>query len=173
MAKAMSRAISKIKSLWQDLTDKEIRADYMSERISSDLAYQIFSLREQRGWTQEDLALRYGVSNSQSRISRLETSCDGVSLNTLKKLASAFDVALSVKFVPFSQLAIEATSERLDRPVPEFSRDSIQTSHFMIAQSFGNGRSVRRHSMATARSHRALFAAPPVQLNKKVSLYAQ
>ena len=152
MEKVASRAISKIKSLWSELSNKEVRDEYVSARISSDLAYQIFSLREQRGWTQNELGTRYGVANSQSRISRLEASCEGVSLSTLKKMASAFDVALSVKFVPFSQLAIETTSERLDRLVPEYSDDSIGAIKISLWATTGNFQTVRRHNMATARA---------------------
>lgn len=123
----MSKIISKIISLWRDLSEKEARDEYVSARIDIDLSHQIFSLREQRGWTQGELAARCGYGNSQGRISKLEQSCEGVSVSTLKKLASAFDVSLSIKFVSFSQSAREAAYERLDRHIPSFPDDSIES----------------------------------------------
>jgi transcriptional regulator with XRE-family HTH domain len=67
------------------------------------------STREARHWTQTDLAKEVGMA--QSRISLLEDpSYEKFSLTTLKRLASAFDVALIVRFVPFSELAQWSTN---------------------------------------------------------------
>ena len=63
-------------------------------------------LREQRELSQGQLAER--VKTTQSVISRLEDPNYGkLSLSSLLKLASAYDVALLVKFVPFSRLLHE------------------------------------------------------------------
>lgn len=122
----MSKVISKIKSLWADLRDKESRDEYVAARIATDLSHQIYALREQRGWTQGELADRCGHNNGQGWVSRLEGHCEAVTVKSLKQLASAFDVALSIKFVPFSQLANESITERLDKTVPGFDDDSIE-----------------------------------------------
>jgi transcriptional regulator with XRE-family HTH domain len=59
-------------------------------------------MRNERGWTQRELGDLAGVR--QNWISHLESPDYGsFNLSTLKKLAFAFDVALIVRFVPFSQ----------------------------------------------------------------------
>jgi transcriptional regulator with XRE-family HTH domain len=86
------------------LTRKGYREAYVAQHVKRDLATQIRMMREDRGWTQADLAERIG--SRQPAIARLENDDYGqYSLQTLMRLASAFDVALMVRFVPFSELA--------------------------------------------------------------------
>jgi transcriptional regulator with XRE-family HTH domain len=75
----------------------------VGSQISVGLPFQIRALREQRGWKQSDLAKAAGML--QPRISAME-SPGGAKLNleTLRRLASAFDIGLAVRFVPFSEL---------------------------------------------------------------------
>jgi len=63
----------------------------------------------------------------QPRISALEDhEFDNVEIATLRRIASAFDVALVVQFVPFSQVVRNATSMKpSDISVPEFSMDAL------------------------------------------------
>lgn len=64
------------------------------------IAFQIKAMRQQpaRDWSQEDLANKLGTA--QSNISRLESAEYGkFTLQTLLDIASAFDVALQVRFV--------------------------------------------------------------------------
>jgi transcriptional regulator with XRE-family HTH domain len=72
-------------------------------------------LREKNGWTQEHLAQRAG--SKQETISLWENPNYGsYNIKTLKTLAAAFDVALLVKFVPFSKLVewnVNLTPDRL------------------------------------------------------------
>jgi transcriptional regulator with XRE-family HTH domain len=119
----MSKITTKIRKIWDRFHDKEYREEYLAAKISGGLAAQIFSLREQRGWTQYDLAAKANMK--QPRISKLEESCENVSVNTLKKLASAFDVALSVEFVSFGKIVEHIISQRIDKPIPSFSNDVI------------------------------------------------
>ncbi len=90
-------------ALHSKLKDKRYRDEYVSAHIHTGLAFQIRALREQRKWSQETLGTK--IKQSQPGVSRLETPGHPFTLNTLKKLASAFDVALVVRFVPFSELA--------------------------------------------------------------------
>lgn len=61
------------------------------------------SIREKLGWSQEQLAIAAGMN--QNAISRLESFSYGkATLTTLKRLAAALDVALIVRFAPFSEL---------------------------------------------------------------------
>lgn len=116
-----SRTITKIRSVWRRLSERQYRDEYAAQKVYSAVAAQIYALREHRGWTQKELAERAGMK--QPRISSLERTCEGVSITTLARLAAAFDVALSVKFVPYSHMVEEGVSERLDRPVTSFDGD--------------------------------------------------
>ena len=118
----MSKIMTKLKSIWSKMAEKEYRDAYVEAKLDSELAAQIFAIRNQRNWTQEDLAQQAGMA--QPRIARLESSCHGVSVNTLKRLASAFDVALTIKFVPFSEVATSAAKDIIDRPIPQYSNDA-------------------------------------------------
>lgn len=89
----------------EDLRNKEYRDAFVTEHIDTGIPFQIRALREQKGreWTQKELGIRTGMA--QETISRLEDPNYGkLTLKTLKRLASAFDVALMVRFVPFSEL---------------------------------------------------------------------
>lgn len=95
---------SKVKAIWKKLRNKEYRESFVASQISNTIAAQIFSLREARGWKQAEVAARAGMK--QSRISDLEDpNYENYETRTLVKLASAFDVGLVVRFVPFSELA--------------------------------------------------------------------
>jgi transcriptional regulator with XRE-family HTH domain len=87
--------------------DPEYRRGYMDASIEEGLAWQIRANREQRKLTQGELGAIIGTT--QSGIHRFEDPEYGKhSIETLVKLAHAFDCALSVKFVPYSQLALES-----------------------------------------------------------------
>lgn len=108
------------------LADKEYRDAFVEAEIDTGLAYQIRGMREARGWSQGDLGERVPGGMHQGVVSKLEDPDYGRhTLSTLKRLASAFDVALVVRFVPFSQLVDwfdELPPERL--VVPSFDNDS-------------------------------------------------
>jgi len=81
----------------------EARAKFVESNLSKELAFQIRALRDNKEWSQPELAEKVGTS--QNAISRLENPNYGkATITTLKKLASVFDVGLVVRFVPFSQL---------------------------------------------------------------------
>ena len=85
------------------LESKPYRDAYVAQHIKRGVAFQLRALREARGWSQSDLSSVSG--KKQSFISSLENpDTGGYTLNTLQEMASAFDVALIVRFAPFSQL---------------------------------------------------------------------
>lgn len=90
------------KELIKELQDKQIRDFYVSDHINIGLSSQIRALRKKRGWTQKDLADRLG--KTQPWINKIENNYSGFSLQTLKELASVFDVALIIRFAPFGDL---------------------------------------------------------------------
>jgi len=84
-------------ALIRKLGDREFRHGYLEDQVRTNIAFQIHALRNQRGWTQQQLAERTG--KPPSGISRLEDPDYGkVSLTTLLQIAEAFDVALLVQF---------------------------------------------------------------------------
>ncbi len=81
----------------------EARRKFVESQISNGIAFQIRALRSQKPWNQSELAEKVGTT--QNQIHRLEkASLAKPTISTLKKIAAAFDVALVVRFVPFSQL---------------------------------------------------------------------
>lgn len=85
------------------LRDKKYRDSFVSSQVSNRLAFQIRALRQDHEWSQAQLAARIGTS--QNAVSRLENPRYGkASISTLKRIASVFDVALVVGFIPFSEL---------------------------------------------------------------------
>ena len=64
-------------------------------------------MRVQRGWSQIDLANKLGIK-TQSAVARMEDPSYGkLSINTLLKLSSVFDVALSIRFQSFGKFMTE------------------------------------------------------------------
>jgi transcriptional regulator with XRE-family HTH domain len=93
-------------NLREEFQDKEYRHAYADESLSTYIATQIKVLREQRQLTQRELAQRAAMA--QPRIAVMEDiNYSSWSINTLRRLAQAFDVRLSVKFENFSSLIPE------------------------------------------------------------------
>ncbi len=130
-------------TLFEELSDKEYRDAYAARHITTGIAQQIRALREQRGWSQAELGQRVG--KPQSVISRLENPRYGkLNLQTLLELASAFDVALFVRFVSFSDLlrltrnlspeALAATAFEHDRSLLAAAADRYRAIEALTAQ---------------------------------------
>lgn len=115
---------TKITRLWARFRDKLFRDAFVESEISATIAAQIATMRKDRDWTQSDLANATGMA--QSRISLLEDpSYDRMSITTLKRIASAFDVALAVRFVPFSEILRRAADDSEGRlSVASFAQDA-------------------------------------------------
>ncbi len=100
--------------------DKSYRHAYADESLNISIATQIKVLREHRELRQKDLADLAVMK--QSMISRYENvNYSSWSINTLKKLAEAFDVVLDVRFRSFRDLVILTQG---------FSRESLQVPSF-------------------------------------------
>jgi transcriptional regulator with XRE-family HTH domain len=107
-------------NLREEFRDKEYRHAYADESLNSYIATQIKVLREQRQLTQKELADLTGMA--QPRIAVLEDiNYSSWSINTLRRLAEAFDVRLSVKFETFSSLISETEA---------FSREALERAPF-------------------------------------------
>ncbi|MGD0961736.1 MAG: helix-turn-helix transcriptional regulator [Methylomonas sp.] len=116
------------------LNKKEFRQAFVSAHLIQGLAYQIRALRNQRGWTQADLAKKLGLKG-QSAVARIEDPGYGkLSIVTLIKLSNVFDVALSIKFQSFSKFLIE--HEDLSQEALEV--DSFEDDNFIKKLSCSN-----------------------------------
>lgn len=117
--------------LLDSLSDKDYREALAVEHVNTTIAVQIRNMRENHQWDQIDLANCLG--KHQEAVSRWENPDYGRhSITTLKALASAFDVALLVKFVPFSELVkdmVNLSETRLSPP----SFNEEQSSRTWIA----------------------------------------
>lgn len=118
-------------SLVAELREKEYRDAYVASQIRIGLPFQVRALRKSRDWTQAELGEAAGMA--QSRVAEIERGKRSLNLETLQRLASAFDVALDVRFVPFGEL-IDRT-ERFDPDrftVPAFDAElktSVEQDH--------------------------------------------
>ena len=93
---------------------------YAEESLNTYIATQIKVLREQRNLTQAELARLTGMK--QPRIAVMEDiNYSSWSIKTLRRLAEALDLRLSVKFETFSSLIPE---------VANFSRESLERFSF-------------------------------------------
>jgi transcriptional regulator with XRE-family HTH domain len=81
----------------------EARTKFVESHLSKNIAFQVRGMRARNDWSQQVLADK--LKTNQNAVYRLENpSRAKPTLSTLKKVAAAFDVALIVRFVPFSQL---------------------------------------------------------------------
>jgi transcriptional regulator with XRE-family HTH domain len=112
-----------LSKLIEKLRNKVFRSSFVSAQVRRLVTSQIKALRESKRWTQGELGLRAGMK--ANAISRLENPDYGdFTINTLLRLAKAFDVGLIVRFAPFSELAMwnESVSPK-DYVPPDFEHD--------------------------------------------------
>jgi transcriptional regulator with XRE-family HTH domain len=130
----MSELVDRLRPEFQD---EEYRHSYAEECLNTMIATQIRVLREQRGMTQS--ALARNAEMLQPRLSVMESAdYSNWSVSTLKRLARAFDLALSVKFEAFSEVVMD---------FEEMSRESLSRPSFQDDPMFRS---------AKVRTHRAL-----------------
>lgn len=121
------KSTSRMAKLWSRLSrSRGARERFVESHSAKAIAFQIRAMRRSRGWTQSDLAQATGMT--QNMVSRLENPEYGrSSVTTLRRIAAAFDVALAVRFVPFSELAgwvATLSSSRMN--VRPFDQDAIR-----------------------------------------------
>jgi len=92
---------------FNELENKKFRHAYLKEHIRIGIASQIRILRNKLNISQSQLAEIIGTK--QSVISRIEyPDSVSVNLNTLLKIAEAFDIGLLVKFSAFGKFLAES-----------------------------------------------------------------
>lgn len=120
------------------LADPAYRQAFVEQRVDALLPFQLRALREQRGWTQQQLGERCG--KAQAWICKLENPTYArFSLQTLKTLAAAFDVALDVRFIPFSDFVDRLSNRRVDDlRVPSFAADAGLSTDASVMNAIAN-----------------------------------
>lgn len=112
--------------LVSSLQDKDYRDAFVADQIRIGVPLQIRDMRDDRQWSQEVLGQHMRPLMVQESVWRLENpNKANLTIGTLLRVASAFDVALIVRFVPFSEL-IDSTPwlSGRSRTVPEYSKDT-------------------------------------------------
>lgn len=100
--------------------DKQYRHAYVDDFLNASIATQIKVLREQRGWSQKELADRADML--QPRISILEDiNYSSWSIKILRKIAEAFDLTLCVSFESFGKRV---------KDIEGFSRKALEKTSF-------------------------------------------
>jgi ribosome-binding protein aMBF1 (putative translation factor) len=76
------------------LKNKKFKKAYSEEISRLQLAYEIRSLRQKKGMTQEQVAQK--AKMPQSVIARIESGSRGFSISTLHKIAEVFDLEIGL-----------------------------------------------------------------------------
>jgi transcriptional regulator with XRE-family HTH domain len=173
-------------SLLEKLTDPTYREAFISEEIDTGIPMQLRAMREKRGWNQKYIAEK--MDTKQPRFSLMEKPGYGnFSLNTLKKLASIFNVGLIVSFVPFSEMIdfvdgfgrkrLEipsfcdeyiALERRYARTSHQFANDSIQENLNFPAETSATVNSSTEGLTATPEADSTSGASEPLALAQAV-----
>lgn len=122
--------------LEQDVSDPETRHLLVDAQIRQGLPLQLRAMREAREWTQAKLAEKLGTT--QNAISRLENpKSRPATIPTLKRIAETFDVALIVKFAPFSDFvdSVSSMSEK-SVSVPAYNSEAEERERTIQSQVF-------------------------------------
>jgi transcriptional regulator with XRE-family HTH domain len=116
--------LTKLQQIAASVADKAYADAFVDAHIATTLPFQIRAMRTQRGWKQKELANL--IDSNQKTISDFENPNYGrFALASLRKLAAAFDVALVVRFAPFSELVDwAATMSHANIRVPERTKDA-------------------------------------------------
>jgi ribosome-binding protein aMBF1 (putative translation factor) len=83
--------------LQEKLKNKKFREAYECERRKVFIAYEIFKLREKRGFTQKELAKK--LKTTQSVVARIESGDQNLTIDYLNKIADIFHKNLKIDFV--------------------------------------------------------------------------
>ena len=84
--------------LRRELGVDRVHPAYDAARIAFELGAEVRTLREQRGWSQTELASRAGMT--QSAMARFEAGGTVPTLPVLERIASALEMRLSVALIP-------------------------------------------------------------------------
>lgn len=129
LSKSMEKSFLALKS-------RKAREAYVEAELINGLAHQIRILRQQRGWTQSQLAAMLGTT--QTTVSRLEDPSYGrYTMRTLLALCKAFDVAFFVRFMAFSKFISATWDTRPEYFQAATYEDEASSVHFFTENRSG------------------------------------
>jgi ribosome-binding protein aMBF1 (putative translation factor) len=93
---------------WKALRDRRMsepgaQEAYQATRLAYELGRTIRTIREQRGWSQSDLAR--AASMTQSAVARFEAGGTVPTLPVIERLAGALDADLRIEVTPRTEVA--------------------------------------------------------------------
>jgi transcriptional regulator with XRE-family HTH domain len=146
--------------LREKLQEKAYRDAFVASQIRIALPFQIRALREQRGWTQAQLAEKAGML--QPRISAMERPGGSkFTLETVLRVAAALDIAFIGRFASFGKLAGWAEN---------FSPDTFVVPSFQDDPGFQEQVTVPTHIQTTVQMANNALLLKPFQPNRLGSL---
>jgi transcriptional regulator with XRE-family HTH domain len=92
------RYISHEEAVLESSKDPEYRRVYRLLKPRYDVVKELITLRRRQGISQEEFARR--AHTHQSRISKIESADQDVTLSTLTKLADALDADVDIRLIP-------------------------------------------------------------------------
>lgn len=131
---------AKKRELIAELRDKDYREGFVEAHVGDSIAFQLKAMRMSKGMDQRDVAGLLGNPKLQPMVSRYENPDYGkYSVSTLLELAKAFDVALVVRFAPFSELLdwdLDVSAGKLCPKsfVEDFKQDAIEGVTHMLTE---------------------------------------
>ena len=118
------------------LNNRKAREAYVEAELINGLAHQIRIIRQQRGWTQKELASK--LDTTRSTISRLEDPSYGrYTIRTLLALGRVFDVAFFVRYMPFSKFMPSTWDTRPDNFEALAYEDEVSSIQFFVENNSG------------------------------------
>ncbi|MHB2022552.1 MAG: helix-turn-helix domain-containing protein [Mycobacteriales bacterium] len=96
------------RSSWPDVRDRRMREPgaaeaYQATKLAYELGRTVRALREQRGWSQTELARAAGMT--QPAVARFESGGTVPTLPVLERLAHALEAELIVQMNPRTEVA--------------------------------------------------------------------
>lgn len=85
------------KYLAEKLKDKKFREAFEEEGRRLEIAYALLQMRKRQKLSQKELAKK--LKTTQSVVARMEAGQQNFTLETLQKIASAFEYNLKIEFV--------------------------------------------------------------------------
>lgn len=129
LSKSMERSFHALKS-------RKARDAYVEAELVNGLAHQIRIIRQERGWTQKQLAEK--LETTQTTVSRLEDPSYGrYTIRTLLALGRVFDVAFFVRYLPFSKFLPATWDTRPENFEAAAYEDEVSSIQFFTENKSG------------------------------------